>query len=132
MRPSSLTALHQRIPQFSHSLTINPPYKNHLRHLQVVLAGFQQPLSNAERKAKRADAQRMGKGIVTVQLGQKGLTETFLKGLADALAANELVKVRTHTCGRCYCFGDCLLAGRREGRRVRPVTHNKALFTRLH
>ena len=64
------------------------------RRPSVVCAGFQKPLTSAERKAKRADSQRLGKALVTVQLGQRGLTDSFYEGLAGALAANELVKVR--------------------------------------
>lgn len=56
-------------------------------------ASFQRPLSNAERKAKRAEAQRLGRRLCSVNLGQKGLTPAFLEGFRLALAANELVKV---------------------------------------
>lgn len=55
---------------------------------------WQQPLSSAERKAKRAEAQRMGRDIVTVNMGKNGISQNFIAGLAGALAANELVKVR--------------------------------------
>jgi len=68
------------------------------RRLTVSCSGHQVPLSNAERAAKRADAQRLGKALVTVAVGQKGLTDTFLEGVATALAANELVKVRLYSC----------------------------------
>ena len=37
-----------------------------------VTAGYQRPLTNQERKAKRAEAQRLGRALVTVQVGQKG------------------------------------------------------------
>jgi RNA-binding protein len=57
-------------------------------------AATQQPLSNAEKKAKRAESQRLGKALVTVQLGKSGVTPSFLQGVADALNAHELVKVR--------------------------------------
>jgi RNA-binding protein YhbY len=60
--------------------------------------GHQRPLSNAERKAKRAEAQRLGRRLCSVNLGQKGLTPAFLEGFRLALAANELVKVGTHEC----------------------------------
>lgn len=64
------------------------------RRLVVVSAGLQRPLTSAERKAKRAEAARLGKDLVAVTLGQKGLSPAFLQGLATALAANELIKVR--------------------------------------
>ena len=54
---------------------------------------YQRPLTGAERKAKRADAHKLGKSIVTCQIGQRGLTESFLQSSADALRANELIKV---------------------------------------
>ena len=60
----------------------------------VIAAGLQRPLTGAERKAKRAESQRLGKDIVLIQLGQKGMTPSFLEGVAAALAANELVKIR--------------------------------------
>ncbi|PSC75879.1 putative RNA binding [Micractinium conductrix] len=59
-----------------------------------VTAGYQRPLTNQERKAKRAEAQRLGRALVTVQVGQKGLTDSFMDGLRAALLANELVKVK--------------------------------------
>lgn len=66
------------------------------RRALVVTAGFQGPLTSAERKAKRADAQRLGKAIVLQQLGMKGITPAFVQGLCSALVANELVKVRSN------------------------------------
>lgn len=106
-------------------------------------SGYQQPLSNQERKAKRAESQRLGRQVrrlrgaalalrcaaagpthvvrlaspvlaplpllppgrpqlVTVNLGQKGLTPAFIDGFRKALAANELVKV-----GRGWATADC-------------------------
>ena len=55
--------------------------------------GHQRPLTNQERKARRAEAQRLGRDLCTVQLGQKGLSPTFLEGFRLAVASNELVKV---------------------------------------
>ncbi|KAL4437759.1 hypothetical protein ABPG77_005671 [Micractinium sp. CCAP 211/92] len=66
--------------------------------LTPVAAGYQQPLTNQQRKAKRAEAQRLGRSICTVNLGQKGLTPQFLDGFRLAMAANELVKVRVDAC----------------------------------
>jgi RNA-binding protein YhbY len=74
------------------SLTPRAPQR-----LLVVVAGLQPPLTTAERKSKRAEAARLGKALVAVTLGQKGLSPTFLQGLAAALAGNELVKVRINT-----------------------------------
>jgi hypothetical protein len=65
--------------------------------------GYQRPLTTKERKQKRADAQRLGRNLCTVNLGQKGLTPAFLEGFCTALSGNELVKVRMAK-GRC-----CLL-----------------------
>lgn len=56
--------------------------------------GYQRPLTNQERKAQRAAAQRLGRQLITVSLGQKGLTPTFLEGFRLAMGANALVKVR--------------------------------------
>lgn len=36
----------------------------------------------------------MGKALPTINLGKAGITQKFLQGLLDAMAANELVKVR--------------------------------------
>ena len=56
--------------------------------------GYQRALSNSERKAQRAAAQRLGRQICTLNLGQKGLSPSFLESFRLAVAANELVKVR--------------------------------------
>jgi RNA-binding protein YhbY len=55
---------------------------------------MQQPLTGAERKAKRSESQRLGKAIVLQQLGQKGITPAFIESAASALVANEFIKVR--------------------------------------
>lgn len=54
--------------------------------------GYQQPLSNSERKSKRGEAQRLGRELVTVNLGKNGLTPAFLDGFRTALTSNELIK----------------------------------------
>jgi RNA-binding protein YhbY len=58
-------------------------------------AGLQQPLTGAERKARRVEAGRLDAAgtLVAVQLGRAGPTPAFLRGLADALRGSELVKV---------------------------------------
>lgn len=66
----------------------------HPRLLVVAMAQKQQPLTSAERKAKKAEAQRLGKALVSVNLGQKGMTTAFLQDMANAISRNELVKVR--------------------------------------
>src|SRR4051812_6390284 len=48
-------------------------------------------LTGVEKRALRARAQRMEAGL---RLGQAGITEAWLKSLADELARHELVKVR--------------------------------------
>ena len=53
----------------------------------------QQPLSKLERNAKRAESQRLGRQLVTVQIGRQGITPNLIVALGDALAKNELVKV---------------------------------------
>ncbi|KAG7667207.1 hypothetical protein Ndes2526B_g04290 [Nannochloris sp. 'desiccata'] len=63
------------------------------RNLTIV-AGMQQPLTGAEKKAKRSESQRLGKAIVLTQLGQKGITPAFIESAASALIANEFIKVR--------------------------------------
>ena len=63
------------------------------RRVLIITAGHQPALTNAERKTKRAESQRLGKAVVLVQLGMKGMTPSFVEGLASALAANEFVKV---------------------------------------
>jgi RNA-binding protein YhbY len=69
------------------------------KHCMLLIAGaakkegYQRPLTSSERKAKRAESQRLGKALVTYQLGQRGLTPTFLQGVADALKAHGLCKV---------------------------------------
>jgi len=60
----------------------------------IIVAGMQQPLTGAERKAKRSESQRLGKAIKMQQLGQKGITPTFIESAASALVANEFIKVR--------------------------------------
>jgi RNA-binding protein len=69
------------------------PLHVHRRNLTLV-AGMQQPLSSAEKKAKRSESQRLGKAIVLTQLGQKGITPAFIESTASALVANEFIKVR--------------------------------------
>ncbi|PRW50947.1 RNA-binding [Chlorella sorokiniana] len=79
--------------------------------------GLQRPLTNQERKAKRAEAQRLGRQLCTVNLGQKGMTPAFIEGFRLALAANELVKVKVGACDEseeevieALCAaGDCVL-----------------------
>jgi hypothetical protein len=68
--------------------------------------GHQRPLTNQERKARRAEAQRLGRDLCTVQLGQKGLSPTFLEGFRLAVASNELVKVGAGAdgCWRSWCL----------------------------
>ena len=51
-------------------------------------------LSSAEKKAKRAQAHRMGKSLVTCNMGAKGITLAWLESLFGTLRANQLVKVR--------------------------------------
>ncbi len=48
-------------------------------------------LSGAEKRALRARGQRLE---ATVRLGHGGMTETWLRALDEALAKDELVKVR--------------------------------------
>jgi len=54
---------------------------------------YQQPLSKVERNTKRTESQRLGKQLVTVQIGRQGITPNLIIALGDALAKNELVKV---------------------------------------
>lgn len=54
---------------------------------------YQPALSSKEKSLKRAESQRLT--LVTVNLGQKGLTDSFVEGLYAALEKNTLVKVRT-------------------------------------
>lgn len=56
--------------------------------------GGQPPLTQQERKALRAESQRLGKQLYRAQLGQKGMTPAFLQGAWDALSANGLIKVK--------------------------------------
>ncbi|KAL4443985.1 hypothetical protein ABPG75_011722 [Micractinium tetrahymenae] len=85
--------------------------------LTPVTAGYQQPLNSQQRKAKRAEAQRLGRSICMVNLGQQGLTPQFLEGFRLAIAANELVKVRVGACDDTLeevaealaAAGDCVL-----------------------
>ncbi|KAL4855272.1 hypothetical protein ACK3TF_004030 [Chlorella vulgaris] len=65
--------------------------------------GYQQPLSNSERKSKRGEAQRLGRELVTVNLGKNGFTPAFLDGFRTALTSNELIKASA-------CPPACLLA----------------------
>ena len=58
------------------------------------MAGQQRQLTNAQRKELQAESQRLGKALVTVNLGKAGMTERFIQSLLDAQAANQLVKVR--------------------------------------
>ena len=53
----------------------------------------QQPLSKVERNTKRTESQRLGKQLVTVQIGRQGITPNLIIALGDAIAKNELVKV---------------------------------------
>jgi len=55
---------------------------------------YQPELSSAERKAKRAQAHRMGKSLVTCNMGAKGITLAWLESLFATIRANQLVKVR--------------------------------------
>ncbi|KAI3427170.1 hypothetical protein D9Q98_007107 [Chlorella vulgaris] len=79
--------------------------------------GYQQPLSNSERKSKRGEAQRLGRELVTVNLGKNGLTPAFLDGFRTALTSNELIKVRVGSCDESVdevaealtAVGDCVL-----------------------
>lgn len=56
--------------------------------------GYQRELSSAEKSSKRTQSQKLGKDLVVVNLGQKGVTDSFLAGLYTALKANTMVKVR--------------------------------------
>ena len=55
---------------------------------------YQRPLSQVERKKLRADSQRLGRDLCGTTLGKAGITPNFIISLGDALAKNELVKVR--------------------------------------
>lgn len=68
------------------------------RRASFCITAAHPPLSSADRKAKRAEAQRLGKSIVTVQLGQRGVTQSFLEGLYAALAVRGYVKIRVGGC----------------------------------
>lgn len=77
------------------ALILTPSRATHVaRRTLVVSAGMQQPLTSAEKKAKRSESQRLGKEIVATQLGQKGITPAFIQSAASALVANEFIKVR--------------------------------------
>ena len=73
---------------------------------------YQQPLSKLERNTERTESQRLGKQLVTVQIGRQGITPNLIIALGDALAKNELVKVwhpASHDsvrlcCPRRYCM----------------------------
>ena len=53
----------------------------------------QRPLSKVEKNDMRAASQRLGRQLVTVQIGRQGITRNLIVALGDALARNELVKV---------------------------------------
>ncbi len=77
------------------ALIFSPIRGGHVsRRNLTISAGMQQPLTSAEKKAKRSDSQRLGKAIVSQNLGQKGITPAVIEGLASALVANEFLKVR--------------------------------------
>lgn len=82
-----------------HPLTARQP---HLP-VAVVRAGLQPQLSQQKRKALRAESQRLGKALCTVQLGQKGLSSSFFEGAWAALQANGLLKARSLAEGICGC-----------------------------
>ena len=54
---------------------------------------YQRPLTKVEKNEKRAASQRLGRQLVTVQVGRQGITSNLVVALGDALARNELVKV---------------------------------------
>ena len=54
---------------------------------------YQPPIDKAKRNRFRAESQQLGKDLYVATIGRNGITETFIQGLADALAARKLVKV---------------------------------------
>ena len=54
---------------------------------------YQRQLSKVEKNAMRAASQRLGRQLVTVQIGRQGITPNLIQALGDAIARNELVKV---------------------------------------
>lgn len=54
----------------------------------------QPKLTGAEKSALRTKSQREKESLVVVNCGAKGLSESFLESLYDALQRNQLVKVR--------------------------------------
>ena len=72
----------------------------------------QQPLSKVERNSKRTESQRLGKQLVTVQIGRQGITPNLIIALGDAIAKNELVKVRQWTL-QCITSYMCAVRGKR-------------------
>ena len=71
----------------------------------------QPPLTQQERKALRAESQRLGKQLCTVQLGQNGLTPQFLDATWAALRANGLIKIKVQDCNNHDCCNGSATAG---------------------
>lgn len=55
---------------------------------------YQRDLSRADKNKWRKASQQLGKDITVVTIGRAGITHNTLVSLGDALAGNELVKVR--------------------------------------
>lgn len=54
------------------------------------------PVSTAERRAHRTEAQRLDqrKRLVQINMGKNGSSDAFLQGVQDCLAKNEYVKIK--------------------------------------
>lgn len=93
IRFQTLKSVSLNVVNFPRVLT--PARASHiLKRNLIISAGMQQPLSSGERKTLRSESQRLGKAIVTTQLGLKGMTPAFIESAASALIANGFIKVR--------------------------------------
>lgn len=78
--------------QFRHCAITSPCLQTRSRKALAVCAGYQQPLPGVERKAKRAESQRLGDKLVVVHMGKNGISPSFLQSVIDVFNAHELVK----------------------------------------